>query len=86
MTDFETLQFSVSRFSGDGTAVATIIDVNYVNVHAFHFYLTPILAQVDVKDIFYLLPLILRLCRRLRKFQSFPQPLLTDMPQLHFTM
>ena len=32
------------------------IDVNYVNVNAFYFYFTPIMAEIDVKDIFYVLP------------------------------
>ena len=44
------------------TPIALIIDVNmmhdvnYVNVKAFYFYFTPILAEIDVKDIFYVLP------------------------------
>ena len=37
-------------------AKAKFIDVNYVNVNAFYFYFTPILAEIDVKDIFYVLP------------------------------
>ena len=32
------------------------IDVNYVNVNALYFYFTLILAEIDVKDIFYALP------------------------------
>ena len=56
---------SVSLLSA---AIVNCIDVNYVNVNAFYFYFTPILAEIDVKDIFYLLVLKLRLCRRLRKF------------------
>ena len=32
------------------------IDVNYVNVNAFYFYFTPILVEIDVKDIFDVLP------------------------------
>ena len=44
------------------------INVNYANVNAFYFYFTPILDEIDVKDIFYLLPLNVKLCRRLGKF------------------
>ena len=36
--------------------IAESIDVNYVNVNAFYFYFTLILAEIDVKDIFYVLP------------------------------
>jgi hypothetical protein len=28
------------------------IDVNYINVNAFYLYFTPILVEIDVKDIF----------------------------------
>ena len=50
------------------------IDVNCVNVNAFDFYFTPILVEIDVQDIFYILPLKLRLCGKLRSFScSYPQ-------------
>ena len=63
------------------------IDVNYVNVNAFCFYFTPILAEIDVKDIFYILPLRLRLCGDLRFLFLFlfPKGLLfhwSDFPYL----
>ena len=32
--------------------VVRLIDVNYVNVNAFYFYFTPILAEIDVKTSF----------------------------------
>ena len=35
---------------------STSIVVNYVNVNAFCFYFTLILVEIDVNDIFYVLP------------------------------
>ena len=41
--------------SPPGRGAVIELDVNYVNVNAFYFYFTPIMAEIDVKDIFYLL-------------------------------
>ena len=69
------------------------IDVSYVNVsQRLLLLLYADLAEIDVKDIFYLLLLKLRLCHQLRKFLSFPQPtapaparyLLTGVPSFYY--
>ena len=62
-----TLSTSECALTSDEDIIETI-DVNHVNVNTFYFYFTPIMAENDVKHIFYILPLRSRLCGELRSF------------------